>query len=74
MTVFYQFGKKFVEAAKINLENGKTFEIEVKNQSDKNVFVKSISLNGKPLRNYTINHSQITNGGKMIFTMSNKYN
>ena len=70
----YAIGSPLVNNAKINLENGKTFEIEVKNQSDKNVFVKSISLNGKPLRNYSINHSQITNGGKMIFTMSNKYN
>ena len=70
----YAIGSPLVNNAKINLENGKTFEIEVKNQSDKNVFVKSISLNGKPLRNYSINHSQITNGGKMIFTMSNKHN
>ena len=70
----YAIGSPLVNNAKINLENGKTFEIEVKNQSDKNVFVKSISLNGKPLRNYSIKHSQITNGGKMIFTMSNKYN
>ena len=70
----YSIGSPLVNNAKINLQNGRTFEIEVKNQSDKNVFVKSITLNGKPLRDYSISHSQITNGGKMIFTMSNKHN
>ena len=70
----YAIGSPLVNNAKINLENGKTFEIEVQNQSDKNVYVKSITLNGKPLKKYFINHSQITNGGKMIFSMSNKHN
>lgn len=73
-SVEYAIGSPLVNNAKINLENGKTFEIEVQNQSDKNVYVKSITLNGKPLKKYFINHSQITNGGKMIFTMSNKHN
>ena len=70
----YSIGSPLVNNAKINLENGKTFEIEVKNQSDKNVFVKNITLNGKPVNNYSIDHSEIVKGGKMIFTMSNKHN
>lgn len=70
----YALGSPLVNNAIINLENGKTFEIEVKNQSDKNVYVKSVSLNGKPLKNYFIDHSTIINGGKMIFIMSNKHN
>ena len=70
----YSIGSPLVNNAKINLENGKTFEIEVKNQSDKNVFVKNITLNGKPVNNYSINHSEIVKGGKMIFMMSNKHN
>ena len=70
----YSIGSPLVNNAKINLENGKTFEIEVKNQSDKNVFVKNITLNGKPVNNYSIDHSEIVKGGKMIFMMSNKHN
>ena len=70
----YSIGSPLVNNAKINLENGKTFEIEVKNQSDKNVFVKTITLNGKPVNNYSIDHSEIVKGGKMIFTMTNKHN
>lgn len=69
----YAIGSPLVNNAKINLENGKTFEIEVQNQSDKNVFVKSITLNGTPLKSYFIDHNQIVNGGKMIFIMSNKH-
>ena len=70
----YSIGSPLVNNAKINLENGKTFEIVVKNQSDKNVFVKSITLNGKSVNNHSIDHSEIVKGGKMIFTMSNKHN
>lgn len=70
----YSIGSPLVNNATINLENGKTFEIEVKNQSDKNVFVKSVSLNGKPINNFIIDHSTIINGGKMLFIMSNKHN
>ena len=35
--------------ATLNLENGKTFEIEAKNQSDKNVYIEKIELNGKDI-------------------------
>ena len=70
----YSIGSPLVNNATINLENGKTFEIEVKNQSDKNVFVKSVSLNGKPINNFIIDHSTIINGGKMLFIMSKKHN
>jgi putative alpha-1,2-mannosidase len=55
------------------LENGKTFSIEAKNQSDKNVFVEKIELNGKPLNRLYITHSEIMNGGKLVFYMSEKH-
>ncbi|MEO6819182.1 MAG: GH92 family glycosyl hydrolase [Ginsengibacter sp.] len=68
----YAIGSPAVNEAVINLENGKTFIIEVENQSDKNVFVKKIALNGKPLTGWFLSHSDIMNGGKMVFYMSDK--
>ena len=56
----------------ISLENGKTFTINVKNQSDKNVYVQKILLNGQPLKGYFIHHADIMNGGEMTFVMSAK--
>lgn len=68
----YSIGSPSVDGAVLTLENGKTFEIEVRNQSEKNVFVEKMILNGQPLlRNYLI-HNEIMNGGKLIFYMSAK--
>jgi predicted alpha-1,2-mannosidase len=69
----YQIGSPAVNAATLHLENGKTFSIEAKNQSDKNVFVQKIELNGKPLNRLYITHSEIMNGGKLVFYMSDKH-
>ena len=58
--------------ATLNLENGKSFEIEAKNQSDKNVYIEKIELNGKTIKDFSIKHKDIMNGGKMTFYMTNK--
>lgn len=66
----YQIGSPAVNAAAIHLENAKTFSIIAKNQSDKNVYVEKIELNGKPLNRLYITHKEIMNGGKLVFYMS----
>ena len=58
--------------ATLNLENGKSFEIEAKNQSEKNVYIEKIELNGKVIKDFTIKHKDIMNGGKLTFYMTNK--
>ena len=70
----YYFGSPAIKTATLNLENGKTFEIEAKGQSDKNVFVKRIELNGKEVKNRYLTHSEIMNGGKLTYYMSSKPN
>ena len=69
----YILGSPEVEDAVIHLPNDKTFYIKTKNQSKENVYVKSVSLNGKKLDNFYITHQQIMEGGELIFEMSGKY-
>lgn len=66
----YVLGSPEVDSAQITLENGKLFTVSTTNQSDKNIYVKSVSLNGKPLNRYTITHQEIMQGGQLIFNMS----
>ncbi len=73
-SVDYALGSPAVDEATLNLPNGKTFKIIAKNQSDKNVYVKKVTLNGKELHTPFIQHSDIINGGELIFTMSSKPN
>jgi predicted alpha-1,2-mannosidase len=70
----FSLGSPAVDGAVINLENGKKFNITVKDQGPKNVYVKSVILNGKPLKGYFLSNSEIMNGGDITFLMSNKHN
>lgn len=68
----YWIGSPLVKSAKINLENGKTITIDVKNQSEKNVYVKKVSLNGQPLAGLKLSYAAIMNGGALQFEMTDK--
>ncbi|MCF2444292.1 GH92 family glycosyl hydrolase [Dyadobacter sp. CY345] len=70
----YIIGSPAIQNAKINLENGKTFEVDVKDQSDKNVYVQKIELNGKVLTRNYITHTEIMDGGQIKFYMGAKPN
>lgn len=68
----YWFGSPAIKTATINLENGNTFSVEAIDQSDKNVYVKKVMLNGQLLNRLYITHEEIMKGGKLIFYMSAK--
>jgi predicted alpha-1,2-mannosidase len=69
----YSTGSPAVNGAVINLDNGKTFTINVKNQSPKNVYVQKMELNGKALNSLFISHTDIMNGGEITFYMGSKH-
>lgn len=68
----YALGSPLVNGAEIHLENGKNFTVEVINQSDENVYVQKVLLNGKILDKPFISHTDITNGSKLTFYMGKK--
>lgn len=70
----YSIGSPAIVNAKVQLENGKVFEVIVENQSDKNVFVDQVHLNGKPLHSPFITHDEIMQGGRLEFQMSSQPN
>ena len=68
----YIIGSPLFEKATINLENGKVFTVEAKNNSSENKYIKSVKLNGNNYEFSYINHSDIINGGSFVFEMTNK--
>lgn len=70
----YWIGSPNIDSAEIALSNGNTLKITANNQSDKNVYVSSVTLNGEKLDGCYITHSQLMNGGELVFTMSNTPN
>lgn len=67
----YIIGAPLFEKATINLENGKHFTVAATNISAENFYIKSASLNGKPLHRTYMNHAEILAGGSLVFEMTN---
>ena len=67
----YAIGSPLVKNAVVQLGDGKTLRITAENQSEENVYVQSVTLNGKVLEEPFLSHSEIANGGELIFEMGN---
>jgi putative alpha-1,2-mannosidase len=52
------------------LAGGKTFTVEAKGLSEANKYVKSVTLNGKPVSGFKLAHRDIMAGGALVFEMS----
>ena len=68
----YVLGAPQVPEVSLKLPNGNIFRMEAHNYAHNNKYVRSVSLNGKPLQGFIITHDDIMQGGVLQFTMSNK--
>jgi predicted alpha-1,2-mannosidase len=68
----YVFGSPLFDEATINLESGKKFNIKVQNNSPENIYIQSVSLNGKTLNSIFLKHEEITKGGNLTIIMGNQ--
>ncbi|MFC1652094.1 GH92 family glycosyl hydrolase [Planctomycetota bacterium] len=51
---------------------GRTFSFVAKNNSSENIYIQSMTLNGKPLDRFWLSHEEITGGGILEMTMGPK--
>ncbi len=65
----YALGSPQVKSAEIDLGNGKTLTIKTENQSQGNVHVKSVSLNGEKLEKPFVDYKDLIGGGDMVFKL-----
>jgi predicted alpha-1,2-mannosidase len=68
----YVIGAPQLPKITLHLQNGKKFTVIAKNLSRENKYVKSKTLNGKKMEGFILKHSDILNGGQLVFEMSNK--
>ena len=66
---YYAVGSPLVKSAQIQLPNGKKLDITVENQSPQNIYVQEITLNGKVIQHYQLKHSELINGGTLVYYM-----
>jgi predicted alpha-1,2-mannosidase len=75
VTGVYVLGSPLVNRATLrNSAAGTTFTIVAENNSDQNVYVQSVELNGKPLTHSWFTHADIVAGGELRFRMGREPN
>ena len=70
----YVLGSPIFDTVSMRMGNGKTFEIVARNNSEKNQYIQSASLNGKVWNKPWFSHSDIANGGKLVLVMGSAPN
>lgn len=70
----YVFGTPKVDKADIKMPNGKTFTIATENNSEKNFYIQSVTLNGEPYDKVYITHETMKEGGTLKFKMGDTPN
>ena len=65
----YVIGAPQLPRMTLKLPDGKTFTVLAKGLSPEHRHVASVSLNGRPLDDWTIRHEDILGGGTLTFTM-----
>lgn len=71
---YYILASPSFPKAVIHLENGQTFTLKAENASKDNIYIQSVTLNGKPYSKNYISHKDIVHGGEMIFKMDDTPN
>lgn len=65
----YILGSPIFDEATIHLGGGKDLVITAHNNSEKNIYIQSATLNGKPWNQAWFSHSDIANGAKLVLQM-----
>jgi predicted alpha-1,2-mannosidase len=70
----YVLGAPYLPYMKVTLENGKVVEIKAPKVSDRNRYVQSVRINGKPYTKLYVTHNQLVDGCVIEFEMGAKPN
>ena len=66
----YVLGAPQVPGVTLSLPDGKTLAVRAENWSDGNVHVKSVTFRGKKVEGHSIRHSDLVQGGELVFEMA----
>jgi putative alpha-1,2-mannosidase len=65
----YMIGSPLFQSMSLRLANGKTFTVLAENNSDKNIYIQSATLGGKPLAKPLITWEDIQSGATLHLVM-----
>jgi predicted alpha-1,2-mannosidase len=65
----YILGSPIFDRVRLRMGNGKVFEIVARNNSARNIYIQSATLDGKPWTKPWFSHADIANGASLVLTM-----
>jgi predicted alpha-1,2-mannosidase len=65
----YVIGSPLFPEVRFNLENGKSFVVRAAGVAERNVYIQSASLNGRPYNKSFLTHRDLMAGGEFVFQM-----
>ena len=65
----YIIGSPIFDRVRLRLGNGKVLEIVAQNNSERNMYIQSATLNGKPWTRPGFSHADIARGATLVLTM-----
>lgn len=68
----YIIGSPLLEECTLKLAGNKEFRIRTVRKSPEDIYIQSVTLNGKKHKDFFITHQDIMNGGTMVFKMGKK--
>ena len=68
----YIIGSPLLDECTLNLAGNKEFRIRTIRKSPEDIYIQSVTLNGKKHKDFFITHQDIMNGGTMVFKMGKK--
>ncbi len=71
---YYVIGSPLFDKSSIKLDNGKTFTVIARNNSQDNKYIQSAELNGQPYNKTYFTHDDILDGGTLELVMGNRSN
>ena len=70
----YAIGAPLLPEVRFNVKYEKWFVVRALNVSDRNVYIQSVKLNGKPYNKSFLLHEDLENGGELVFVMGPRPN
>ena len=68
----YIIGSSLLDECTLKLAGNKEFRIRTIRKSPEDIYIQSVTLNGKKHKDFFITHQDIMNGGTMVFKMGKK--
>jgi len=73
-STIYALGSPLFPEVSIKLENGKSFVVKARGVSERNIYIQSATLNGKPYDKSYLEYRDVIAGGELVFSMGSQPN